>query len=80
MVLNFRGGRMSAGQIAERFACRWPTISRHLGVLRQANLVHLEKRGRQRIYQLNANLMQQCIGEWLGWFTEKPRRSKKKRE
>ncbi|MGH7864768.1 MAG: helix-turn-helix domain-containing protein, partial [Candidatus Binataceae bacterium] len=27
---------MSAGEIARRFACRWPTVSRHLRVLEHA--------------------------------------------
>jgi DNA-binding transcriptional ArsR family regulator len=79
LVLNFRGGSMSAGEIAERFACRWPTTTRHLRVLLQAGLVHLEKRGRQRIYQLNASLMRERIGEWLRWFPSKGRASPRKK-
>ena len=70
---------MTAGEIAERFSCRWPTTTRHLGVLLQANLVRLEKRGRQRIYQLNAELLQHSVGEWLGWFAQKPAKSSVKR-
>jgi DNA-binding transcriptional ArsR family regulator len=79
MVLNFRGGKMTAGEIAERFSCRWPTTTRHLGVLLQANLVRLEKRGRQRIYQLNAELLQHSVGTWLSWFAQKPEKSSVKR-
>jgi DNA-binding transcriptional ArsR family regulator len=79
MVLNFRGGRMTAGEIAERFSCRWPTTTRHLGVLLQADLVRLEKRGRQRIYQLNLELLQQSVGNWLGWFVQKPAKSRAKK-
>jgi len=66
---------MSAGEIAERFSCRWPTTTRHLGVLLKARLVRLEKRGRQRIYQLNKELLQEQLGEWLSWFARKPRKS-----
>ena len=39
LVLNARGGSMTAGEIAERFSCSWPTTSRHLKVLRDAGLV-----------------------------------------
>jgi ArsR family transcriptional regulator, arsenate/arsenite/antimonite-responsive transcriptional repressor len=70
---------MSAGEIAERFACRWPATTRHLRVLLQAGLVLLEKRGRQRIYQLNTSLMQERIGEWLSWFPQKGRASRRKK-
>jgi len=77
-VLNFRGGKMTAGEIAERFSCRWPTTTRHLGVLLQANLVRLEKRGRQRIYQLNAKLLRESVGEWLDWFAGESQKSKRK--
>jgi DNA-binding transcriptional ArsR family regulator len=79
MVLNFRGGSMSAGEIAARFACRWPTTTRHLRVLQQASLVRVEKRGRQRMYQLNANLLHQLIGQWLSCFAEEPKGSKIKK-
>jgi DNA-binding transcriptional ArsR family regulator len=79
MVLNFRGGSMSAGEIAARFACRWPTTTRHLRVLQQASLVRMEKRGRRRMYQLNASVLHQLIGQWLSWFPQKSKRSKGKK-
>ncbi|HMJ12152.1 MAG TPA: metalloregulator ArsR/SmtB family transcription factor, partial [Polyangiaceae bacterium] len=52
LVLHFRGGQMTAGEIAERFACSWPTTTRHLRVLEAAGLVRVEKRGRERVYEL----------------------------
>jgi DNA-binding transcriptional ArsR family regulator len=68
MILRFRGGRMSAGEIAERFGCAWPTTSRHLKVLRDARLVTVERRGRGRAYVLEAGRLKGIIGDWLGWF------------
>lgn len=50
LVLHYRGGEMTAGEIAGRFCCSWPTTTRHLGVLRDAALVDVEQLGRQRIY------------------------------
>ena len=74
LVLNFHAGRMTAGQIAERFACRWPTITRHLGVLEKAGLVRVEKKGRARIYRLNADGLHAALGGWLKWFpAERPK-------
>lgn len=67
-VLWFRGGELSAGQIAERFACSWPTTSRHLRVLVDAGLVEVEKRGRERIYRLDRTRLTDTVRGWIRWF------------
>src|SRR5688572_18952400 len=54
VVLSARGGHMSAGEIADRFACSWPTTTRHLKVLVEAGLVHVTPQGRERLYALDA--------------------------
>lgn len=59
---------MTAGEIAERFACRWPTTSRHLRVLEAAGLVNVQKAGRERLYRLNQRKLSSVIGNWLSWF------------
>jgi len=68
LVLQMRGGEMSAGEIADRFACSWPTTSRHLRVLEGAGLVRVEKRGRERVYRLDRRRLQQVAATWLRWF------------
>ena len=68
LTLHFRGGTMSAGGIAERFGCSWPTTSRHLAVLREAGLVSVEKRGRERCYVLDRARLKAVVGDWLSWF------------
>jgi DNA-binding transcriptional ArsR family regulator len=68
LVLRFRGGEMSAGDIADRFSCSWPTTTRHLKVLEEAGLVRVEKRGRERIYRLNARRLRGVALGWLKWF------------
>ena len=68
LALRFRGGEMTAGDIADRFACSWPTTTRHLGVLVDAGLVTVEKRGRVRIYKLQSERLLAVAGEWLTWF------------
>ena len=62
---------MTAGAIADRFACSWPTTTRHLKVLRSAGLVTVEKRGRERIYRLATQRLHAVAGEWLAWFEPK---------
>jgi len=71
LTLKFRGGRMSAGQIAERFGCSWPTTTRHLNILREAGLVSVVARGREREYVLESKWLNGVVGEWLNWFDGK---------
>jgi DNA-binding transcriptional ArsR family regulator len=65
LVLRFRGGEMTAGEIAGRFACRWPTTTRHLRILETAGLVRVEKRGRERVYRLEAKRLLGITSGWL---------------
>ena len=59
---------MTAGAIAERFHCSWPTTTRHLKVLVDAGLVSVDKRGRERFYRLETDRLLGVAGEWLSWF------------
>ena len=68
LVLNARGGRASAGDIAARFAYSWPTTSRHLKVLLEAGLVSVERAGREWIYVLQTGRLKSVAGGWLNWF------------
>jgi DNA-binding transcriptional ArsR family regulator len=67
VVVNSRGGRMLAGEIAKRFSCSWPTTTRHLKVLEKAGLLQVKKEGRENYYELN-RLRLEKIDDWLGWF------------
>ena len=67
LVLQFRGGEMSAGDIAGRFHHRWPTISRHLRLLEEAGLIRHERRGRTRTYRLVTERLE-VVRRWLEWF------------
>jgi len=68
VVLLARGGRMSAGEIARRFSCTWPTTTRHLRVLEAAGLVQVERQGRERIYVLESGRLLQVVRSWLRHF------------
>lgn len=70
VVLLGRGGQMTAGKIVERFSCSWPTMTRHLQLLEVADLIRVEKSGRERIYILNRQTLQSVLGNWLSWFKE----------
>ncbi len=64
-------GTMTAGDIAKRFACAWPTITRHLRVLEDAGLVSHTREGRNRIYRVDHGRLE-LLREWLGWFERPP--------
>jgi ArsR family transcriptional regulator, arsenate/arsenite/antimonite-responsive transcriptional repressor len=56
-----RNGVLNSGEIADRFDATWPTISRHLAVLRDAGLV-LSVRQKQEIrYELNTSVLQDLV-------------------
>ena len=61
---------MSAGDIASRFHHRWPTITRHLGVLVAAGLLTVERRGRERVYHLDRSALIEATDGWLRWFRD----------
>jgi DNA-binding transcriptional ArsR family regulator len=50
-------GQLSATQIYEHFQVSPQAISQHLKVLREANLVQVEKRAQQRIYRIDTGAM-----------------------
>jgi DNA-binding transcriptional ArsR family regulator len=74
LVLHFRGGRMTAGEIADRFSCRWPTTSRHLRQLEASGLVRVEPRGRQRVYVLDRARLEEATTGFLRFFRAPRRR------
>src|SRR5687768_9112365 len=70
LVLRLRGGTLSAGEIATRCDCAWPTTSRHLGVLTEAGLITVTRDGRERLYHLDAERVRRTPTEWLRWFVD----------
>jgi DNA-binding transcriptional ArsR family regulator len=49
---QLRRGQATAGELGRGLALTQPGVSRHLRVLREAELVAVEERGRQRVYSL----------------------------
>ena len=72
LVLQARGGRVRAGDIAERFSCSWPTVTRHLRVLEDAGLVRVERAGRERVYHIERDVLRSVAGGWLSHFDTEP--------
>ncbi|QPJ66723.1 MAG: winged helix-turn-helix transcriptional regulator [Candidatus Nitrohelix vancouverensis] len=57
-------GEMASTDISNEFDISAPAVSQHLKVLREADLVKMEKRAQQRIYSLNPQGVDE-MWEWL---------------
>lgn len=55
---------LSAGQIADYFTISKPSISHHLDILKQADLIFSEKKGQFVIYSLNTSVMEDVL-QWI---------------
>jgi ArsR family transcriptional regulator len=62
-----RDGPKTSGEIAERFPTSWPTVSRHLAVLRDAGLILSERNGQQIVYELNTTVFQDLVEHLIEW-------------
>lgn len=66
-ILNLlKDGRMSAGEITDCFSVTAASISRHLSVLKDADLIRDSREGKFIYYQLNASVLE----EIMLWLTD----------
>ena len=57
-------GRLSAGEIAEKFPVSGAAISKHLSVLKDADLIRDTREGKYIYYELNASVLEEVM-LWL---------------
>ncbi len=66
-ILNLlKKGRMSAGEISDHFPVTDAAISRHLSVLKDADLIRDTREGKFIFYELNASVLE----EIMLWITD----------
>ncbi len=66
-ILNLlKDGKMSAGEITDCFSVTAASISRHLSVLKEADLIRDSREGKFIYYQLNASVLE----EIMLWLTD----------
>jgi len=66
-ILNLlKSGRKSAGEISDHFDITAAAISRHLSVLKEADLIDDTREGKYIFYQLNASVLE----EIMLWITD----------
>ena len=66
-ILNLlKQSRMSAGEVSNHFSISGAAVSRHLSVLKEADLIRNEREGKYIYYELNATVLE----EILLWISE----------
>ena len=66
-VLNLlKNGPLSAGEIVDHFSVTGASISRHLSVLKEADLIRDRREGKFIYYELNASVLE----EIMLWITD----------
>ena len=61
ILIMLKNGRMSAGEITEQFPVTGASISRHLSVLKEADLVRDTREGQFIFYELNASVLEEIM-------------------
>ncbi len=56
---------MTAGDLADEFDQAWPTISGHLKVLREADLVQADRNGTSISYHLNLSVLEETVASLM---------------
>ncbi|MEE2690164.1 MAG: autorepressor SdpR family transcription factor [Pseudomonadota bacterium] len=59
---------MSAGEIAESFDLAKPTLSGHFSVLRNADLISVERQGATLIYRINLSVAEEALSGLMDIF------------
>ena len=63
------GQQRSVGEIVGNFELSQPTISRHLSVLKEADLVIDQRQGQNVIYRLNEDSLASSMQQFFGQFS-----------
>jgi len=74
ILVLLRKKDMNAGEIADQFQISKPSISHHLDLLKQADLVLAEKNGQFVNYSLNTSVLDECLA-WLVELKNKKNKS-----
>ena len=64
ILAQLKGGRLSAGQIGEKFPVTGAAISKHLSVLKDADLIRDTREGKFIYYELNTSVLEEVM-LWL---------------
>jgi DNA-binding transcriptional ArsR family regulator len=71
ILVSLRAGDKAVGELVEELSASQPTISKHLKVLREAQLVSMRAQGQKRYYALNPKPLEGIVS-WLQTFDVGP--------
>ena len=58
VMMVLRKGPKTSGDLAGMFDASWPTVSRHLTVLKEADLITAERKGTSIVYRANTSVLE----------------------
>jgi DNA-binding transcriptional ArsR family regulator len=67
ILVSLQAGDKAVGELVEELAASQPTISKHLKVLREADLVSMRAQGQKRYYAINTKPLE-GVASWLETF------------
>ena len=65
ILQELKAGEMPAGEIAARFPISGPSISRHLSILKAADLVSERREGNRILYRQEPERIASAVGDFL---------------
>jgi len=68
ILSKLRERAMSAGDIADTLNIAKPTLSGHLNVLKNANLVSAERQSQTLIYRINISVLEEALANLMDLF------------
>ena len=70
IVRMLKWGNYSVNEITSALEISQPSVSRHLDVLKKANIVVAERRANQIIYSLNLSTVQEAVGKLIEFLDD----------
>lgn len=58
---------MSVGEVAQQFDMTRPAVAKHLGILKEADLITVHKDGRRNVNSLRPEALK-TVADWLNYF------------
>lgn len=65
VMAMLRKGPKTSGELAEMFDASWPTVTRHLNVLKEADLISAERKGTSIVYRANTSVLEDAAASIL---------------
>lgn len=69
ILILLKNGKLSAGEIVEKFSITGASISRHLSILKEAGLIRDTKKGKYIYYEINLSVLEEVLA-WIANIME----------